>query len=324
MIIRMENPARLAKIDLPLIKVLHTLLTHSVSTSALRLGMHQPAVSAALARLRGSSRAIPFWCARAARWCPPTPRVRCLHRQRTSCRRPSASSRGMPPRASNRPAAPGCSGSPRATSDPQFLPLLVATSSARRPCPASILPLSADFDYRQRLAQGEVDLVIGNWLEPPGELHLGRLFSDEIVCLVGQEHAAVRNPRSWTLENYLACDHIAPTPTHPGARGIIDRLLAQSGLRRSISVRCPHFALTPADGRRQPAGAHPGSCSARGSPRPCRCASCRVQCRCRHSSTISCGMTAPSSRRHASGCAIRFVAWLRASDKHRSRLPVRP
>ena len=41
------------KIDLHLIRVLHTVLTErSVSRAALRLGMYQPAVSAALKRLR--------------------------------------------------------------------------------------------------------------------------------------------------------------------------------------------------------------------------------------------------------------------------------
>ncbi len=44
------------KIDLHLIKVLHTVLTErSVSKAAIRLGMHQPAVSACLKRLRSAS-----------------------------------------------------------------------------------------------------------------------------------------------------------------------------------------------------------------------------------------------------------------------------
>ena len=51
-----------------------------------------------------------------------------------------------------------------------------------------LLPLSGEFDYRRSLASGDVDLVIGNWLEPPGELHLGRLTSDEVVCLVADDH----------------------------------------------------------------------------------------------------------------------------------------
>ena len=38
-------------------------------------------------------------------------------------------------------------------------------------------------------------MVIGNWLKPPDDLHLGELFADEVVCLVGKDHPAVR--RGW-------------------------------------------------------------------------------------------------------------------------------
>ena len=49
----MRDHALFDKIDLHLIRVLHTVLTErSVSKAALRLGMHQPAVSNALKRLR--------------------------------------------------------------------------------------------------------------------------------------------------------------------------------------------------------------------------------------------------------------------------------
>ena len=52
----MRDQALFDKIDLHLIRVLHTVLTErSVSKAAVRLGMHQPAVSAALKRLRDLS-----------------------------------------------------------------------------------------------------------------------------------------------------------------------------------------------------------------------------------------------------------------------------
>ena len=52
----MRDQALFDKIDLHLIRVLHTVLTErSVSRAAVRLGMHQPAVSAALKRLRDLS-----------------------------------------------------------------------------------------------------------------------------------------------------------------------------------------------------------------------------------------------------------------------------
>jgi DNA-binding transcriptional LysR family regulator len=52
--------------------------------------------------------------------------------------------------------------------DPLFLPQLVAQIKAQAPrCRIEIHPLSADSDYRAHLAQGEADIVIGNWLRRP-------------------------------------------------------------------------------------------------------------------------------------------------------------
>jgi hypothetical protein len=41
-------------------------------------------------------------------------------------------------------------------------------------------------------------------------------------------------------------EHIAPTPTHPGARGVIDAHLDSLGLQRNITARCAHFSADPA------------------------------------------------------------------------------
>ncbi|MBY0409600.1 MAG: LysR family transcriptional regulator, partial [Burkholderiaceae bacterium] len=71
----------------------------------------------------------------------------------------------------------------------------------------------------------------------------GRLFGDEVVCLVGKDHPAVR--RGWDVNGWLAAEHIAPTPTYPGARGVIDTYLDSLGLQRSITARCAHFSLIP-------------------------------------------------------------------------------
>jgi len=92
-----------------------------------------------------------------------------------------------------------------------------------------------------------VDLVIGNWLEPPAELHLGRLVSDEVVCLVTEDHPITRaaGTHGWTAEKYLACEHVAPMPLHPGAVGVVDEHLQAMGLQRQIAVRASHFSLIP-------------------------------------------------------------------------------
>ena len=128
--------------------------------------------------------------------------------------------------------------------DPQFLPQLVSQVKAQAPqSHIEIHPLTAASDYHAQLAQGDVDVVVGNWLKPPQELHLGKLFADEIVCLVSRDHPAAK--RGWTQESWLEAEHIAPTATHPGARGVIDEFLEGRGLSRNITARCPHFGLLP-------------------------------------------------------------------------------
>jgi DNA-binding transcriptional LysR family regulator len=107
-----------------------------------------------------------------------------------------------------------------------------------------LMPLTQDYDYRRHLAAGDVDLVIGNWLEPPEELHLARLVSDEIVCLVAASHPQAGG-RGWTRERYLAQEHVAPMPMSPGALGVIDEHLRDQGAQRRIVVRASHFSLIP-------------------------------------------------------------------------------
>ena len=128
--------------------------------------------------------------------------------------------------------------------DPQFLPKLVAYLKKHAPlCTVEIMALSHDVDYSGQLAHGDVDVVIGNWPQPPAELRMAQLFADDTVCLVSQNHPAVR--RGWSPQEWLDAEHIAPMPTHPGAKGVIDDALTAQGLRRNIAVRCAHFGLMP-------------------------------------------------------------------------------
>jgi DNA-binding transcriptional LysR family regulator len=130
--------------------------------------------------------------------------------------------------------------------DPLFLPGLVEVLKQKAPSAGIDLhPLSSDFDYPRALAAGEVDLVIGNWLQPPGELHRARLIDDEVVCLVARDHPATRGGRHWTAERYLQCEHVAPSSLHAGGRGVIDEHLQALGLSRQLSVRAAHFSLIP-------------------------------------------------------------------------------
>lgn len=232
------------KIDLHLIRVLHTVLTErSVSRSAIRLGMHQPAVSATLKRLRELA-GDPLLVRSGNGMVPTEIGLRMIAPASSILREAEmlfADARGFDAATARQRFRIAASD----YLDNQFLPRLVALVKAEAPhCHIDIRPLSGDSDYREHLAQGELDIVIGNWMAPPQDLHLGALFEDEVVSLVSDQHPAVR--RGWDVEAWLAADHVAPGATHPGARGVLDEHLDRMGLLRHISTRVAHFSLIPA------------------------------------------------------------------------------
>lgn len=249
----MTERADFDKIELYLIRVLQTLITErSVSRAAMRLRSTQPAVSAQLKRLRALT-GDPL-LVRAGNAMTPTQTAMQLLDPAT--RLLQDADRLFGARSRQRGFEPGSSDLTFRIAasdylDPLFLPELVAHLKREAPSVRlELLPLSGEFDYRRSLARGEVDLVIGNWLEPPEELHLGRLMSDEIVCLVAEDHPAARaGVRGWTVERYLESEHVAPTPLHAnisgGAPGVIDEHLKSLGLARDIVVRSAHFSLIP-------------------------------------------------------------------------------
>lgn len=241
----MRDQALLDKIDLHLIRVLHTVLTErSVSRAAVRLGMHQPAVSAALKRLRELAN-DPLLVRSGAGMVPTDAALGMVAPAATILRTAEAlftDARGFDPRTAVHTFRVAASD----YLDPLFLPQLVARIKSQAPaCPIEIHPLSQASSYQAHLALGELDVVIGNWTSGShDDLHMSQLFGDDVVCLVREDHPAVR--RGWDQSGWLAAEHVAPMPTHPGARGVIDEHLDGLGLQRNIMARSPHFGLIPA------------------------------------------------------------------------------
>lgn len=234
------------KIDLHLIRVLNTVLVErSVSRAAIRLGMYQPAVSAALKRLRTLA-GDPILVRSGAGMVPTDAGLRMIEPSASILRAAGvlfSDARGFDPATAESTFRIAASD----YLDPLFLPQLVAQIKSQAPrCRIEILPLSAQADYRTQLAQGVADIVIGNWSAPPDDLHMARLFGDEVVCLVARGHPAVRRGWGKNADAWLQAEHIAPTALHPGAKGVIDEHLDTLGLQRNITVRSPHFGLMPA------------------------------------------------------------------------------
>jgi DNA-binding transcriptional LysR family regulator len=102
-------------------------------------------------------------------------------------------------------------------------------------------------DYVRLLSDGDMDLVIANWDEPPEHLHMSKLFEDPIICVMRADcpYALRTASDKMTLDDYLTLPHVAPTQILPGYHGVIDDYLERQGLQRNVMVESAYFGLIP-------------------------------------------------------------------------------
>ncbi|WP_313165976.1 LysR substrate-binding domain-containing protein [Massilia oculi] len=234
-------------LDLHLIRILYLLLVEkNVSRVALKLNQPQPSISASLRKLRELT-GDPL-LVRGARGMVPTQHGESLLKpaKRILDEAESLFVRKAPfvPEQATRTfhiAAPDYL-------DARFLPNVVAL--LRRGSPGSkvvIHALGPGLDYLRMLSDGEMDLVIANWDEPPAHLHMSKLFEDPIICTMRADspYAKRTAPDAMTLEDYLDLPHVAPTQMLPGYHGVIDAYLERHGLQRRVAVESPYFGVIP-------------------------------------------------------------------------------
>jgi DNA-binding transcriptional LysR family regulator len=234
-------------LDLHLIRILYLLLVEkNVSRVALKLNQPQPSISASLRKLRELT-GDPL-LVRGARGMVPTQHGESLLKpaKRILDEAESLFVRKAPfvPEQATRTfhiAAPDYL-------DARFLPNVVAL--LRRGSPGSkvvIHALGPGLDYLRMMSDGEMDLVIANWDEPPAHLHMSKLFEDPIICTMRADspYAKRTAPDAMTLEDYLDLPHVAPTQMLPGYHGVIDAWLERHGLQRRVAVESPYFGVIP-------------------------------------------------------------------------------
>lgn len=230
-------------LDTYLLRVFCLLVTErSVSRTALRMNQSQPAISASLKRLReilGDPLLV-----RDKGGMVPTERALTLFSHAKSAlaeiERMTGAPESFDPHVSRQDFRIGA---------PDYLaPVFVASVAERfrREAPQARLTLHSlgpDFDFERSLAEGTLDLVIGNWPEPPERMHLSMLLEDEIVCLVAATHPLAR--KGMTKEDYHRAAHVVPLPYSLSQRGVIDSVLASMRIARDERVVVQSFTAAP-------------------------------------------------------------------------------
>ena len=230
-------------LDTYLLRVLVTLLSErSLTRTATRMNQTQPAISAALRKLREVFQ--DELLVRHGNAMVPTPRaLEVLESARGALGlidRLFTAGEPFEPRSTRQLFRIGC---------PDYLStvfLAGVTQTLRRRAPDARLlvhPLGPGYDFEQALAEGELDVVIGNWPEPPEQLHMAPLLEDEIVCLMDRNHRLAKGTLS--QQQYLQAPHIVPLPYSSTHRGVIDRHLAKLRLTRNARVTVPFFSMAP-------------------------------------------------------------------------------
>lgn len=241
---RNTSSLRNDRLDTQLIRVLHLVLTEkSVSRAADRLGVTQPAVSSALKRLRELT-GDPL-LVRTRNGMTPTERAVALM---GPARKALDGIDEILDKAAHFDAATTMRsfgvGAPDYF-DAFFLSNLSATLRTEAPnARLNIRSLSLDIDFERLLEDGDIDVVLGNWPNPPDYLRTLPLFDDEVVCVVSNRHPFAKRG-AVTAAEYLKAQHLAPVPYAGGVRGAIDEHLHQLGHRRDIRVSLPYFHVAP-------------------------------------------------------------------------------
>ena len=230
-----------ADIDLNLLRVFDAVLRErGVTTAAARLGLTQPAVSNALARLRAVFGDALF--VRTPSGMAPTPFARQLDdpvRQALALIESAlAHGAGFDPATSSRVFRFYMSD----LGEISFLPPLVERVRQLAPgvqLEASGLPLE---DIGGALGSGALDVAVGFLPGLAAPVRRRRLFRDAYVCLMRTDHPRIG--ARLTRKLFEEASHALVSSAGSGHR-VVEEALERNGLTRRIALRVPHFTVVP-------------------------------------------------------------------------------
>jgi DNA-binding transcriptional LysR family regulator len=227
---------QLSGVDANLFVVLHALLeTGHVGRAARRLGLSPSATSHALSRLRGLLGDPLF--VRAGRRLVPTPHALALKDELG--RAVESLEATLRPRRAIDPATLTRAFRIETTDHVQLVLLRALDAIARKEVPhVDVYLKSLEPETFGRLRDGSIDLAIAVYGETDPDLEKRVLFQDRLVAVVRKGHPACRG--TMTAARFAKADHLLVAPNGTPT-GLVDRLLAERGLKRRVARTSSSF-----------------------------------------------------------------------------------
>jgi DNA-binding transcriptional LysR family regulator len=234
----------LAATDLNLLVAFDALMAErSVTRAGRRIGLGQPGMSAALARLRATF-GDELFVRIPGKPMRPTTRAVALHASIAEILTRVGQVLDAP--ATFDPATARAS-IRIATGDPAgtlVVPRLLGLLATKAPGINIRLLMLDKRDAFDRLDRGDIDLVFSTFTKVPKRIRRERLFTDTYVCVVRREQVRRGMRQAIDLETYVATPHILVTLAADD-RGVVDEALAKLGRRRRVAVTIPNIYLIP-------------------------------------------------------------------------------
>lgn len=231
------------KLDLNLLPIIVAMMEQgSVSGAARQLGMSQPAVSSALARLRAVF-ADPLFV-RTSRGMEPTPRTLALLAPTRVALGVVANeilqNMGFDPASSEKTFTLALTDIGEMVFLPKILECL-RTEAPKTTLRSVTLPVS---QIERGLELGEIDLAVGYFPDLKGNSFFQqRLFSHSFVCLLRATHPIKAN--KLTPKQFMELEH-AVVNAEGRSQEVFERYLQKQGIRRKVVLTTPHFMSLPA------------------------------------------------------------------------------
>lgn len=227
----------LKDVDLNLLVVFNELQKHGrVSAVAQSLGISQPGVSNALARLRKLLGDELFL--RTSRGMVPTPYAESLAQpiaDALSALLVTLNARArFDPARSERAFVIGVND----VGETYFLPRLMRALDGAAPGVTIRTVRTTSIDVKDEMERGRIDLAMGFLPGLKSGFFQRKLFSQPYVCVFRRGHPLARTGVS--AKQFRAAEHVAIVSEGTG-HGVVDEVIEQAGIRRRLRLTVPHF-----------------------------------------------------------------------------------